>query len=70
MSDPDTSASPLIEAGDFGFVVVTITYRVGPWGFLASREVKYDGDLNVGLLDQRRALHWVQRHIHLVSPRL
>ncbi|TVY40447.1 Lipase [Lachnellula subtilissima] len=65
LSDPDTSGSPLIKAGDFGFVVVTINYRVGPWGFLASREVKENGHLNAGLLDQRRALHWVQEHIHL-----
>ncbi|TVY86917.1 Lipase, partial [Lachnellula willkommii] len=64
LSGPDTSASPLIAAGDFGFVVVTINYRVGPWGFLASREVQQNGDLNAGLLDQRQALHWVQEHIH------
>ncbi|TVY42441.1 Lipase, partial [Lachnellula occidentalis] len=60
-----TDGSPLIKAGDFGFVVVTVNYRVGPYGFLASREVQEDGDLNAGLLDQRRALHWVQEHIHL-----
>ncbi|TVY13631.1 Para-nitrobenzyl esterase, partial [Lachnellula arida] len=64
LSGPDTSASPLIAAGDFGFVVVTINYRVGPWGFLASREVQQNGDLNAGLLDQRQALYWVQEHIH------
>lgn len=44
-------------------VVITFNYRVGPYGFLASKEVVEDGDLNVGLLDQRKALEWVQQHI-------
>jgi carboxylesterase type B len=57
----------LIEAGDHDMIVVDFNYRVGPWGFLASQEVKADGDLNVGLLDQRFVLHWVQKYIHLVS---
>jgi acetylcholinesterase len=35
------------------FVFVQINYRVGAFGFLASEEIKNDGDLNVGLLDQR-----------------
>jgi acetylcholinesterase len=43
--------------------VVSFNYRVGPYGFLASEEVRKDGDLNVGLLDQRAALKWVSEHI-------
>lgn len=43
-------------------IVITFNYRVGPFGFLASEEVAKNGDLNVGLLDQRKALQWVQQH--------
>ena len=48
-------------------VFVNINYRVGPFGFLSSEKVREDGDLNVGLLDQRRALEWVQEHITTVG---
>ena len=48
-------------------VVVTFNYRVGPYGFLASTEVERDGDLNAGLLDQRKALQWVQDNISKVN---
>lgn len=44
-------------------VFVNFNYRVGLWGFLADERVREDGDLNVGLLDQRHLLHWVQKHI-------
>ena len=48
-------------------VFVNINYRVGPFGFLSSEKVREDGDLNVGLLDQRQALEWVQEHITIVG---
>lgn len=60
----------LIEAGDHDMIVISFNYRVGPWGFLASKEVKAGGDLNAGLLDQRMVLQWVQKYIHLVSSSL
>ncbi|KAJ7616042.1 aEsta [Roridomyces roridus] len=44
-------------------VLVTFNYRVGAFGFLASERVSRDGALNVGLLDQRKALLWVNKHI-------
>lgn len=47
-------------------VFVEINYRVGAFGFLASEKIRRNGDLNVGLLDQRKALEWVQKYIHLV----
>jgi carboxylesterase type B len=50
------------ESGD-GIAVVNFNYRVGALGFLAGPQVDEDGDLNVGLLDQRKALAWVQSHI-------
>ena len=57
----------LINAGDRDMVVITFNYRVGPYGFLASKEVRANGDLNAGLLDQRKVLQWIQKYIHLVS---
>ncbi|KFY01592.1 hypothetical protein O988_02662 [Pseudogymnoascus sp. VKM F-3808] len=65
LSNPYLTGDDLIRAADNNIVVVTSNYRVGPWGFLASKEVKEDGDLNVGLLDQRKAMAWVQKYIHL-----
>lgn len=48
-----------------GMIFVALNYRLGALGFLAGPEVAADGDLNAGLLDQRLALDWVQKHIHL-----
>jgi para-nitrobenzyl esterase len=50
-----------------GIVVVTIAYRVGPFGFLShpelTRESKHATSGNYGLMDQIAALEWVQRNI-------
>jgi carboxylesterase type B len=46
-----------------GIIGVSITYRLGLFGFLGGSSVASDGALNAGLLDQRAALEWVQRHI-------
>jgi carboxylesterase type B len=46
-----------------GFITVEIQYRLGAFGYLASSDVRNQGQLNVGLLDQRYALQWVQEHI-------
>lgn len=61
------NGTSLVETGDRDIVVVTLNYRVGVFGFLASKEVKKDGHLNVGNLDQRFALQWVQKNIAKVS---
>ena len=45
------------------FVWVSLQYRLGMFGFMAGRDMYDNGDLNAGLLDQRAALEWVQRHI-------
>ncbi len=47
------NGSSLVKRGDV--VVVSINYRLGPFGFL--------GDNNLGLLDQISALRWVSRNI-------
>lgn len=53
----------LLRASDLSIVIVTFNYRVGPFGFLASKEVQKNGSLNNGLKDQRQMLYWIQRHI-------
>jgi para-nitrobenzyl esterase len=50
-----------------GVVVVTINYRLGPFGFLAhpqlTKESPNNSSGNYGVLDQQAALHWVKRNI-------
>ncbi|KAH8989912.1 carotenoid ester lipase precursor [Lactarius hatsudake] len=45
-------------------VYVSMNYRLAAFGFLASKEVKDAKVGNLGLWDQRLALHWVQKYIH------
>ena len=42
---------------------VSIGYRLSAWGFLQSQEVSGAGQTNIGLRDQRLALHWIQENI-------
>ena len=50
-----------------GVVLVTINYRLGPFGWLAhpqlSKESPHNSSGNYGLLDQIAALEWVKRNI-------
>ncbi|MEN0062434.1 MAG: carboxylesterase family protein [Myxococcota bacterium] len=52
-------------AADHGAVVVTIQYRLGPFGFLALPELSEENGVagNYALLDQIAALQWVRDHI-------
>lgn len=59
------NGSEVVSNSGQDIVFVNFNYRVGALGFLASEEVRQDGDLNAGLLDQRKALLWVQKYIHL-----
>ncbi|KAL4758095.1 Alpha/Beta hydrolase protein [Aspergillus foveolatus] len=45
------------------FIAVTINYRLSTWGFLNSAEIREAGATNLGLRDQRLALHWIQENI-------
>ncbi len=49
-----------------GVIVVTVSYRVGAFGFLAhpelTRESPHQASGNYGLMDQIAALRWVQRN--------
>ena len=69
-SNPNLNGTGLILAGEMDLVVVTFNYRVGPYGFLASKEVQANGDINVGILDQRKALEWVHQNIRKVTHRI
>ena len=53
----------MINTNGNGFIAVVIQYRLGAFGFLSSEDVKKNGQVNAGLLDQRFALRWVQAHI-------
>jgi len=44
-------------------VFVAVNYRVGGFGFLGGSEILKDGSANLGLLDQRLGLQWVQDNI-------
>ena len=50
-----------------GVVIVTINYRLGPWGFLAHPELTDESDQNssgnYGLLDKIASLEWVKENI-------
>ncbi|KAK6375899.1 hypothetical protein LTS17_007721 [Exophiala oligosperma] len=47
-----------------GMIFVAMNYRVGLFGFLPAG-IAGEGVSNAGLLDQRLALEWVQKYIHL-----
>ncbi|KZT55209.1 putative triacylglycerol lipase [Calocera cornea HHB12733] len=63
LSNGNYRGDGLIQASGDNIVVVTINYRVSLYGFLASEEVVANGNVNVGMLDQRFALEWVQKYI-------
>ncbi|PWY77310.1 EstA precursor [Aspergillus sclerotioniger CBS 115572] len=62
-SNANYNGTQVIQNSGDGIVFVTLNYRVGALGFLASEKVRQNGDLNAGLLDQRKALHWVKKYI-------
>ncbi|KAM0253620.1 hypothetical protein ACHAQJ_007195 [Trichoderma viride] len=57
-SNANYNGTEVIQKSNDGLVFVNFNYRVGAFGFLASEEVRKSGDLNAGLLDQRKLLHW------------
>ncbi|PYH77459.1 alpha/beta-hydrolase [Aspergillus uvarum CBS 121591] len=48
---------------DQPIIGVSIAYRLGPFGFLNGDVVAGSGALNLGLKDQRLALHWIKENI-------
>ncbi|KAH7328803.1 Alpha/Beta hydrolase protein [Stachybotrys elegans] len=63
LANGNWNGSQLVETAGRDLVFVNFNYRVGLWGFLAGEEVRRDGNLNAGLLDQAFLLQWVQTHI-------
>lgn len=47
-------------------IVTSIQYRLGHFGFSASKELEDAGLTNLGFEDQRNALHWIQNNIEKV----
>ncbi|GME22033.1 Carboxylesterase [Neofusicoccum parvum] len=45
------------------FIGVSTNYRLSAWGFLNGDDVQESGNTNLGLRDQRLALHWLQENI-------
>jgi carboxylesterase type B len=66
MGNPNYNGTEVVSYSGGNIVQVNFNYRVGALGFLASDEVRKDGELNVGLLDQRFLLSWVKEHISKV----
>ncbi|KAM3557818.1 hypothetical protein MY1884_004327 [Beauveria asiatica] len=62
-SNGNYNGSQIVQQSGGNVVFVNFNYRVGVFGFLASEEVRKDGALNAGLLDQRLLLQWVQKYI-------
>ncbi|KIJ53019.1 hypothetical protein M422DRAFT_156055 [Sphaerobolus stellatus SS14] len=62
--DANYNGSTLVESTGNSMIFVNFNC---PFGFLASEKVRENGDLNVGLLDQRFAMQWVKDHITSVS---
>jgi para-nitrobenzyl esterase len=63
------TSAPLYDGANFakkGVVFVSISYRVGVMGFLATPDLSREsghGSGNFGMLDQIAALHWIQKNI-------
>lgn len=55
----ETYSDPALLVAEQRVIVVTVTYRLGPLGFLGGDE----RPANLGLLDQIEALRWVRRNI-------
>lgn len=61
------NGTDLVAKSNQNIVFVNFNYRVGALGFLAGQAVRDNGDLNAGLLDQRKVMHWVKDNIDQVS---
>lgn len=66
----DYNGTGIVVSSDQSIIVVNFNYRVAVLGFLAGEEVLEDGNLNVGLLDQRQLFKWVKQHIAKVFQQL
>jgi acetylcholinesterase len=65
--NPNYNGTKVVEESGGKIIPVNFNYRVSAYGFLSSEKVRSNGNLNAGLLDQRKALEWVQKYISLVT---
>ncbi|KAH7348648.1 triacylglycerol lipase [Rhexocercosporidium sp. MPI-PUGE-AT-0058] len=64
--DPRYNLSFIVEQSVYAkspFIGVSINYRLQAWGYLFGKEVLEAGSANMGVRDQRLALHWIQENI-------
>jgi para-nitrobenzyl esterase len=63
-----TGSGDIYHGGDFvkqqNVVLITLNYRLGVFGFLHDDNMEYGSGLH-GVLDQRMALEWVRKNVHL-----
>ncbi|THV05681.1 alpha/beta-hydrolase [Dendrothele bispora CBS 962.96] len=62
-STRDFDPTMLIKSSAHPMLFASFAYRLGALGFMGGSRIKEDGQLNIGLQDQRVALAWVQRYI-------
>ncbi|KAK9461486.1 Carboxylesterase family-domain-containing protein [Lipomyces oligophaga] len=55
----------MMKVADGRMIYVSFNYRLGAFGFLPGSIMKQRGTTNLGLKDQRKALDWIQKYIHL-----
>ncbi|KAL3496283.1 Alpha/Beta hydrolase protein [Aspergillus germanicus] len=60
-------ASGVVRGTDGNAILVTINYRLGAFGWLGGSQAREAKATNLGLHDQRAALEWVHKYIHLVG---
>lgn len=64
-----TNPTGLIESsrvdGSEGIIYVAMNYRLGAFGWLSGPTFQANGTANAGLHDQRLAIEWVRKNIHL-----
>ncbi|KAF9871580.1 carboxylesterase [Colletotrichum karsti] len=60
LSNANFNGSDLARFGNM--LVVQVNYRVGPYGFLQSKEVQAGASMNNGLKDQIQGLKWLKQH--------
>ena len=66
------NGTDVVRTSGGNIVFVNFNYRVGPYGFLAGKEIAEDPSLslNNGLKDQRQLLKWVKAYISNVRNML
>ncbi|KAF2115728.1 carboxylesterase family protein-like protein [Lophiotrema nucula] len=56
----------ITDSGDSDIIYISVNYRLGAMGFSSGPTFRSEGGIpNLGLLDQRFALEWIQKYVHL-----